>query len=186
MKAIEWRQIQEFPEYEVSNEGTVRTWRRKSCTWRNPHSARRDTPVVLKGSVHPLGYVAFMLRKPGESKPHRRTAHRLVALAFLPNPKNLSDVAHNDGDPSNNRVENLRWSTHRDNQLDMRRHGTMQDGERCITAKLTERQALEIARRLAAEGRGAGVRIAKEYGISKAQVSRIKNGTRWQCLRDRT
>jgi hypothetical protein len=109
-------------------------------------------------------------------------AHRLVALAFLPNPRHLSDVAHNDGDPSNNHVSNLRWSTHRDNQMDMRRHGTMQDGERCVTSKLTTAQALAIRARVIAEGRGSGRRIAKEYGLSFAQVSRIKNGKRWGHL----
>lgn len=110
------------------------------------------------------------------------TAHRLVASAFIPNPHGLTDVAHNDGNPANNRVSNLRWSTHRDNQMDMRQHGTMQDGEKCVTAKLTKEQALELRRRLLAGGRGAGVRLAAEYGLSRAQISRIKNGKRWAIL----
>lgn len=166
--------------YEVSNMGRVRSWRRKSRVWRNPHDEVRAEPVVMQGSVMPLGYVAHVLRKSGDSKPFRRLAHRLVALAFLPNPHNLSDVAHQDGNPSNNCLSNLRWSTHRDNQMDMRRHGTMQDGERCITAKLTAEQAKSIRAR--AQIRGEGVKLAQEFGLSKAQISRIKNGKRWQSL----
>jgi len=173
-----WRTVDEFPLYEVCEDGRVRSYRRKSRTWRNPRSGIREEPVILKGTTTPHGYTAFILRG-DNGKPTRRTAHRLVALAFLENPKGLTDVAHNDGNPGNNHVSNLRWSTHRDNQLDMRAHGTMQDGEKCITAKLTGKQVEEIRATRAAAGRGSQVRLAKKYGISVAQISRIVNGTRW-------
>lgn len=133
--------------------------------------------MILTGSPHPLGYVAFILRKETGGKPYRRTAHRLVAKAFLPPPlPNQTDVCHNDGDPSNNRVENLRWDTHLANQRDMLKHGTAQCGERCITAKLTDAEAVEIFLAVRDGPRGIQRRIAKKYGVSRALVCNIAKG----------
>lgn len=137
---------------------------------------------MVSGTVTRRGYVAHILREYEGAKPRRMLIHRMVALAFLPNPNKLPVVSHIDGNPSNNDVSNLRWSTHRENTMDMRRHGTMQDGEKCITAKITEEIALEIRRRHKEEGRGSGIRMAEEYGLSPAQISRIANGFRWQYL----
>jgi len=78
--------------------------------------------------------------------------------------------------------ENLRWATHRDNQMDMRAHGTMQDGEKSITAKLTEEIVAEIRRLVATGPRGTQRRLSERYGISHAQMSRIVSGKRWRHL----
>lgn len=182
MTNLQWRVVDGFPDYEICEDGRLRSYRCKARVWRNPVPPRRDEPVFVPGTRALGGYRAYILRKTGDKKPHRRLAHRLVALAFIPNPHGLSEVAHCDGDPSNNIAANLRWDTHQGNQMDMRVHGTMQDGERCITAKITEAQALTIRSRAQAEGRGSGRRLAAEFKLSFAQISRIVNGTRWKYL----
>lgn len=173
-----WVVIDEFPEYEISETGQVRSNRIPSDGRKN----RLKPQHLMAGFVNTLGYHSVMLRLPGETKPHRRSVHRLVALAFIPNPLGLSDVAHNDGNPSNNNKENLRWATHQENQMDMRKHGTMQDGEKSNTCKITTQIALDIRTKAQELGRGSGVLLAKEYGLSTAQISRIVSGRRWAHL----
>lgn len=62
---------------------------------------------ILKLGKNNYGYLIVVLCKEGT----RRTCkvHRLVAIAFIPNPSNLPQVNHKDENPSNNKVENLEW-----------------------------------------------------------------------------
>lgn len=170
-----WRTIPEFPQYDVSDAGNVRS-RRLPIDGRRSH---RPMPHLMVPYVTPLGYRQVILLKPGQTKAYRRFVHRLVALAFLPNPENCSDVAHEDGVPGHDHVGNLRWATHTSNQLDMRRHGTMQDGEKCVTAKLTAEQVEQIKAAKEIFGRGVQVVLAARFGMGTAQISRIVNGRRW-------
>ena len=63
----------------------------------------------LKGGVYPNGYEFVGLTLNGKTRNYMR--HRLVAIAFIPNPNNLPYVNHIDGNKRNNRVENLEWCT---------------------------------------------------------------------------
>lgn len=165
-----WKVIAEFPEYSVSTLGRVQ-------------SRKTAMPKIVQGTVTSLGYTAHIFRNEASSKPYRRMLHRLVAEAFIHRESSdLTDVCHCDGNPRNNIASNLRWDTHQQNQMDMRKHGTMQDGEKCITAKITEQQMREIRHRANTEGRGSGRRLAREFGLSVAQISRIKNGRRWAAF----
>jgi hypothetical protein len=161
-----WRRVDAHPDYEVSATGRVRS-RRRNGDWR----LMRPTPDAR-------GYRRVHLRG-ADGKKRSRLVHRLVAEAFMPNPGGLADVAHERGVRAGDAVDNLRWSTHRDNQMDMRRHGTMQDGEKCISAKLTAHQVGQIRAIRQQSGRGSQARLAEVFGISVAQVSRIVNGRRW-------
>jgi len=61
------------------------------------------------------GYFVVTLWKNNISKVH--LVHRLVAETFIPNPNNLPEVNHKDGNKLNNCVDNLEWVTQRDNNI---------------------------------------------------------------------
>lgn len=92
---IEWREVSGWPKYEVSNTGEVRIAATQSPVAQWNHKA--------KGGV----YKRSTLRAQGKRKNFR--VHRLVAIAFLPNPNNLREVDHKDDDTFNNNVSNLEW-----------------------------------------------------------------------------
>lgn len=103
MKEI-WKDIGGYEGlYQVSNLGRVN---------------RVATGRVLKGGKDGGGYLNVDLCKNGKRKTH--TIHRLLAQAFIPNPENKSDVNHIDEDKTNNNVNNLEWSTRKENL----NHGT--------------------------------------------------------------
>lgn len=96
-----WKDIKGYEGlYQVSNHGRIKSIRYKTSKL-----------MVLKTDVH--GYVKVGLRKSG-----KRTwygVHRLVAVAFLPNPNNFPQVDHIDNCKTNNHVDNLQWLTAREN-----------------------------------------------------------------------
>lgn len=81
--------------YQVSNLGNVK---RKYIL--KPHKDRR-------------GYLFVNLSH--NSKVLCSRVHRLVALAFIPNPLNKKEINHKNGNKLDNRVENLEWATHKEN-----------------------------------------------------------------------
>lgn len=93
----EWRIIEEAPNYEISNYGRVRNIKKNK---------------LIVGSVDKDGYPRVMLMtkdENGNTKKITRYRHRLVALAFIPNPDDLPVVNHKDEDKTNPYVENLEW-----------------------------------------------------------------------------
>ena len=84
-------------DYEVSNVGLVRNVK---------------TGRILKQFLV-NGYLRVGLSKDGVEK--KFLVHRLVAQAFIPNPKNKPQIDHIDGNKQNNRVDNLRWVTSKEN-----------------------------------------------------------------------
>ena len=89
-----WVDIIDFPGYQVSNTGKVR----------NIKDFR-----LLGQQLNKAGYYIVNLRKDLES--YTCLVHRLVAIAFLPNPDNLPIVNHKDENTINPNVENLEWCT---------------------------------------------------------------------------
>lgn len=163
--------------YEVSSIGRVRSVARSlprrnrwgTVTWRT-YPAQIKTQNEDRGR-YSYGRMRVGLNLAGVGK--SRLVHQLVAEAFIGPRLPGMEVAHNDGNPKNNRVENLRYSTPLDNSRDKREHGTHLVGERAPSAKLTNAQAEDIR---ALKGKLRLWQVADQYGISQAQVSRIQNG----------
>lgn len=115
-----WRKIPGWENaYEVSSTGAVRSLAR---TVPGPGGhPRRIEGVELSPSTSPTGYKRVNLY--GGGKQTTRGVHQLVMMAFVGSPPKGMEVCHNDGDKSNNRLENLRYDSKRANQLDRIAHG---------------------------------------------------------------
>lgn len=98
-----WAGISGFPNYQVSDKGHIR----------NVLSG-----AVLKPQLYgSCKYHIVCLDRGRPAVAHKRLVHRLVAQAFLLNPENKAEVNHINGDKFDNRVDNLEWCTHGENQF---------------------------------------------------------------------
>lgn len=90
--------IDDFEDYIINDSGDndKSIWSLKTQQW-------------LKSRPMPNGYVQICFTKDG--KHHYRYLHRLVAIAFIPNPDNKPTVNHKNHTRNDNRIENLEWAT---------------------------------------------------------------------------
>lgn len=159
----EIRAVAAFPDYGVDALGNV--YSRKSGEYRR-----------LRPSRTPFGYVSLSLYEKG--KRHMRMAHRLVAEAFIgPCPPGL-EVAHCNGDPADNRVENLRYDTRSGNLADRAKHGTEQRGESNPSVRLGKQDIIEIRRSYGA-GELSQDRLAEKFHVTQSQIGRIVRRENW-------
>jgi hypothetical protein len=159
----EWKSIPEFENYFISFDGQIRS--------------------VFSGKLRKLrqdkdGYLVIVLVK--DKKQYYRMVHRLVASAFIPNPKNLPEVNHKDGVKNNNKGDNLEWVTSSENHLHKTRTLKKQIGEQNNTAKLCENDVLYIY-----NSDMSSRALAKKFNISKVNILSIKNKKTWRHLHDR-
>lgn len=115
-------------EYHVSDTGLVKTTK---------------TGRILRPSVSRHGYERVCLFKMDRERRYR--VHRLVAMAFIPNPDNLPQVNHKDGNKRNNHVSNLEWITNEDNMHHAKEHGLRAGHERFCESKKKRVIATNIA-----------------------------------------
>lgn len=162
--------------YEVSDLGRVRGLPRSVAGRLGNYRIQRG--MMLKPSVV-RGYLHVTLRLDGIIA--QKQVHRLVALAFCPNPHAKPQVNHLNGVKADSRAANLEWATPSENGLHAYRTGlACAKGERSSGAVLTELQVLSIRARL---DRGEKcVSIANDYPVTDRAISRIKRRVVWSHI----
>ena len=95
----------------------------------------------MKVRFHSLRYSSVNLSN--EFGPKRLSLHRLILAAFIPMPRPGMLACHNDGDPTNSMLSNLRWDTPKGNNADKQRHGTWRGG--VIVIQMSNYQKMRCA-----------------------------------------
>jgi hypothetical protein len=174
-----WKDIPEFQGfYQISNLGRVRSCDRYVAKHKN------GALSLLKGSLKKIVYeknhYPFVdLYK--NNKRSKQYMHRLMAIAFLPNPKNLKEINHIDGNKQNFSPSNLEWCSHIDNCLhaiNTKLHDCQ--GEQHHNATLLNETVIKI-RELHQSGI-TQTEISKKFSINLRLVSKIVNRERWKHI----
>ena len=106
-----WKDIPGYEGYyQVSTLGNIKALQKKYYIC-NSSLVYKDEKIMKQKTNR--GYKIIELNKNGKSK--RFQVHRLVALTFIPNIENKPYIDHIDGCRINNKLENLRWVTHKEN-----------------------------------------------------------------------
>ena len=169
-----WKDIPGYEgRYQVSDHGNVRSVDREvTCISASGIATVRRVPGrTLKPYINKYGgrgHLFVSLGKYTVPQP----VHQLVLLAFVgPCPEGM-EVCHGDGDPTNNRLDNLRYDTRSENIMDIYRVGGK-------VKKLTLEDIREITRLLA---RGiSGASIARQYDVTRTTISKINTGRYKVC-----
>lgn len=162
---IEWKNFYKY--YSISSQGQV----------------RNDTSnTILKTWKDNKGYEVIRL---GRGAGTYFKIHRLVALFFIPNPDNLPQVNHKDGDKTNNRVSNLEWCDQSYNIRHADKIGLRQipKGEAASNAKLSNAQVEWIREHYIARDRVYGaIPLAKRFGVCRSTITHIMSKTTFKDL----
>ena len=170
-----------YPGYRVGTDGSVWSQRKSK-----PMGMGKGSKSILTGvwkrkkttSYDKYGHQVVGFWKDGRQK--TELVHRLVLKAFVgPCPEDM-EACHNDSNPLNNNLSNLRWDTHKGNGKDM--IGTQVNrGENHGYSKLTEDDVRSIRKRYALGERA--VDLAKEFGVHRDYITSVANRRKgWQWL----
>lgn len=174
--------IKNYPDYEVSNLGRVKT---KSRMIRYEHSVtkkehfRKTEERLLKVYFNDrTGYKFVQLYLNGKSKNY--TIHRLVAECFLENENNYPQVNHIDGNKHNNICDNLEWCTNNYNHKHATETGLKAKGTDIKSCKLNDNSVYAIKFLLSKGIKKAD--LSKAFKISRATIILISQNKIWKHI----
>lgn len=108
--------------YEVSDLGNIRSLDRTVTDLGGARTRRFRGRLLRPQPNAQSARRVITLHRPGDAR--QEYVYRLVLLAFVGPPAPGQEACHNNGDPTDDRLSNLRWDTRRENTLDRVRHGT--------------------------------------------------------------
>lgn len=170
----QWKDIPGYEgRYQASTLGRIRSVNRVVFS-RNrytgaPFERRLKGQLLRPGAYSKTGHLSVVLGH----KAHGSPVHQLVLKTFVGEPPPGTEVLHSNGDPTDNRLSNLRYGTRRENILDVYKQGKS-------WRKLSADDVQKIRKRLAS-GEG-GSSIARDLGVSVSAVSNIKKGRTYSWL----
>ena len=143
--------------------------------------ARTDGTIIgkrgrpIKGHVDSCGYREVLLSENGKTNNAR--VHRLIAETFIPNPYNLRDVNHKDGNKLNNDISNLEWVSHSSNVKHAYDNGLEKKavGEDNHGSKLND----ELVRYIRQSNK-SNYGLAKELGVDPSTIRDARNKKTWR------
>lgn len=158
-----WKDIEGYEgEYQVSNFGNVRSLNRIKV-YSDGRISNLKGKELRQGNKNGYRFVNL-------GSNNSVMVHTLVAKAFIGDRPDKMDICHNNGIKSDNRVENLRYATRSENNLD----GYVLRGYICKNQILTPELVLEIKDKLK---NGVSYKtLSKEYGASKSAIGAINRG----------
>ena len=170
----------EHPLYKVSSLGRV-----ICLNWRNT-----GKPRICRLSDSGQGYLGVKID--GVTK----NVHRLVAEAFIPNPEGKKEVDHIDTNRQNNTVDNLRWTTRKENSNNLLTKNHISENQWCRGKFGAEHHRSITIVQLTLNGQfirkwGAAIEAARELGITNSSINKCcrgkqksAGGFKWMYLSD--
>lgn len=146
-------------DYDITEEGNV---------------INKKTGRILKPQPNSKGYLRIQL-----TNKEKYFVHRLVASKYIPNPNNLPQVNHIDGNKLNNRASNLEWISNIDNRAHAIRTELHLCGDKCSWAKLTS----DTVRLIRSDTIHTTKELSIIYNVSPATIRDIMSRRTWKHLK---
>ena len=172
-----WKDIEGYEGwYQISNYGNIKSVDR-IIEYKNG-AIRSLKGKILKTTTGTPGYYITDIHKKGNV--NRVSIHRLIGIAFIPNPHAKPCINHKDGNKINNHVDNLEWVTYRENLTHAYSMGLSNvcPGENHQNAKLNPLQ-VRVIRKCDDLCR---LELAEIFNVSDTNISKIKSRKTWNHI----